>query len=173
MAFEHNVRALKYELITPDRQPADNVTYRETEPGEPGPVEKAEQQIKSISADFGQWLRDDFVELKAAWRELRKHPQATEVFLRFHHAIHTLSGNAAMLGCTDASQLAAPVARLIERAPTITNHIQLIDSALQAIGTAITSPTNSPLQINEVHEGIETIVNRWISKQSQTPLSGR
>lgn len=159
-----------FEVITPDRQLADNVTYRQSKPGEPGPVEIAEQQLKLMSNEFDQWLKDDFKELRTAWQTLKHSPDAADVFLRFHRAIHNISGNAAMLDCPAASQLAKPIARLIERTPTIDDHQQLIDSAMHAIANAIASPVHTSL--DEVHEGLETIVSRWIDKQYDT-RSGR
>lgn len=173
MKPENNTHPSRYEFVTSDRQLADKVTYRESEPGELGPVEKAEQQIELISSDFGQWLNDDFIELQTAWRTLKKDHHASDAFLRFHRAIHTLSGNAAMLDCATASQLAAPIARLIDRTPAIDDHIQLINSSLQAIATAISGRSDVDESINKVHEGIETIVDRWISKQSQATLRRR
>lgn len=152
-----------FEVVTPDRQLADNVTYRQSKPGELGPVENAERQLKLISGEFDQWLKDDFKELQTAWLALKNAPDATDLFLRFHRAVHTITGNATMLNCAVAGQLANPIARLVERTPAIDDHFPLIDSAMYAIASAIASPAQTSL--NEVHDGLETIVSRWIDKQ--------
>lgn len=152
----------RYEILDPDRKPADQVTYRETAKPEPDLVANAEAQMNLISGAFGEWLCVDCAELQAAWKALRHTPDDSDLFLRFHGAIHTISGNAELLGNTTAGQLALPLARLIDRTPRIKSHIPMIDAAVHAISATIARPDETSPAIEEIRLGLETIVARWI-----------
>lgn len=155
-----------YQVLKPLRQPRDTVTYRKIGPGVVDPVANADAQLAFLEADYPKWLREDRLELHAAWMDLRGDPQNAACFVRFHKAVHTIAGNAAVLNCAAASRLAAPLGRLLERRPPTEEHLSLIQSAVDAIDSAIIqSIADDDPRMHEVITGLEKIVKRWIARQ--------
>lgn len=155
------------EVIQPPRLLRDIVTYRDVGPGTMDPIDNAERQLEFLSVDFPAWLNDDKVELLESWSLLKADPTNAITFLRFHKAVHTICGNASLLRCEAAGRLAAPLARLLERTPNISKHADTIESAISAIAAAISDQTaETDPMMEEIITGLDTIVERWIAKQS-------
>lgn len=155
-----------FELIDSPKPLKDRVTYKTMGPGSIHPVENAERHVDLLKVDFQEWLEDDRLELLAAWQALKEQPVDPEAFLRLHRITHTIHGNAAMLNREIAGQLAMPLSRLLERTPDIKNHIALIESAVDAIAASISGKSSeSDEKLLEILEGLNQIVNRWITRQ--------
>lgn len=155
-----------FEYVGAPAQLLDRVSYRELGPGSTEPIQNAEKMLRFIEPDFANWLRADNLELHSAWVDLKSRPIDPIVFLRFHKAVHVIRGNAAMLNCAIAGQLATPVARLLERTPDIEDHISTIEPAMAAIHMIISGEikTGDP-RLEELRDILETIVNRWITRR--------
>lgn len=161
--------APRFEVITPPRQPKDLITYRKAGPGVVDPVENAETQLSFLNDDFCKWLADDQNELLESWRALKQDPTNSAKFLRFHKSAHTILGNAAILKCNIGSMLAAPLAKLLERAPEIKQQIELIDAAVLTIDSALSGylQEDDP-RLGPISDGLNTIVDRWIARNTSS-----
>lgn len=155
-----------FELLESPNPLKDRVTYKTLGPGSIHPVQNAERHIDLLEVEYKRWLEDDKAELLEAWKALKKKPSDPDAYLRLHRITHTIHGNAAMLDHEMAGLLALPLARLLERTPDVENHIPLIDSAVDAIGASIkTNKAASDEKLQEILEGLNKIVDRWINKQ--------
>lgn len=156
-----------FEMIEPPRKPADVISYSENGDGAEWLVGNAETQLRYISFEYVDWLATDIEELQDSWRILRDAPTDSIAFLRFHRAVHTVYGNAPSLNCECASQIAKPLTRLLERAPDVTEHKKLIDTAVGAIALSA-SPDHKPDYdaLREICRGLQTVVDRWIERSS-------
>lgn len=156
----------RFEIVEPVRQPKDLVTYRKAGPGVMDPVQNAENQLMFLEDEYLGWLNKDCENLCQSWRALVVDPSNCEKFIDFHKAVHTVSGNAAILKCPNASSVAKPLARMLERRPNIEHHIKLVESAVLAICAATRggSDQDDP-RMNEIIQGLDQIVNRWIERR--------
>lgn len=155
-----------FELIDSPNPLKERVAYKTMGPGSIHPVDNAERHVDLLKVDFQQWLEDDRLELLAAWQALKEQPVDPVAFLRLHRITHTIFGNAAMLDREIAGQLAMPLSRLLERTPDIEDHIALIDSAVDAIAASIVGKSSeSDEKLQQILEGLNQIVNRWITRQ--------
>ncbi len=151
----------KSKTIKPDRTPGQKVTMVDLGPNEPHPIERAERQLNMMKVDFPLWLEEDRKKLVAAWKALRAKPQDAEAFLGFSAIIHTIKGNAAVIGCPIASDLAMPVAHLLEHAPDIEHYRQVLDLAVDALSAALQQKTGlGERKLSDVVAAIDAVIRR-------------
>ena len=153
---------VKFEVIKPPRTPRDKVRYLDVDG--PSPVARAEKQLQQMNVAYPMWLEEDRKVLWDAWQALRAKPHDTAAFLRFNHAIHILSGNAALLDCEAAGLLARPVAIMMENCGDVDDCMPLLEMAIKAICTAITRRVSSDdAVVGEIVRTLERAVRRRLA----------
>lgn len=148
-------------VIKPDRMPSQKVTMIDLGPNEPHPIDRAERQLNMMKVDFPIWLEEDRKKLVAAWKTLRASPENADAFLAFTSIIHTIKGNAALMGCEIASQLAMPVAHLLEHVPDINHYRQVLDLAVEALSAALQQKSGlGERKLSDVVAAIDAVIRR-------------
>lgn len=158
----HSRRALgRSKVIKPDRTPSQKVTMINLGPNEPHPIERAERQMNLMKVDFPLWLEEDRKKLLGAWKTLREKPEDAEAFLAFSAIVHTIKGNAAVLGCEIAGELADPVAHLLEHAPDIEHWRKVLDLAVDALSAALQQKAGfGERKLSDVVAAIDATIRR-------------
>lgn len=162
-----------HEIIRPPQALRHKVRYRKQEPDEPDLVESAEIELSTISGEFGEWLKRDADGLVAAWQLLDANPTDPLAFRAFNAQIHLIKGNAPLLGCKAAGDIAEPVAALLERCPRLEDFVQVIGLATRGISIAIyESLEEDDPRIAEIRDSLHTLVRRWIERYAPTTQFG-
>lgn len=157
----------RFQIITPPRALLDLVTIRPLTPGAFDALKSAENQLMLIEHCYPQWLEEEVARLKSSWEALRNSPTSSEAFKTFHCAVHAVRGNGTMLGCPAASELATPLARYLERNPTIEQHLAFLELGTTSICLAVSQnlPADDPY-VKAVVESMMQIVERWRNSTS-------
>ena len=157
----------RFELVKPPRALLDFVTVRPATPGTFNPIKNAENQLSLMKTEYPKWLATDVKNLSSAWSALRDSPSDPQAFRQFHHNIHIILGNGAILGSEAASNLARPIAKLLERNPVIERHLEIIGLATSSICLAISEklPASDP-KVEETVASLDLIVDRWVSSKA-------
>jgi len=151
----------RYERITPPRDLRKLVSYREMRRGEVTPVEQADQQLLELGKEFDGWLEEVLGRVQTCFKALSAAQGSAECYQQFHAAIHEMRGNGAILGSAAASDIAAPVARLLERCPEIQDYVSVIGLALATMEIAIHGKLGADdPRVVEVVGGLERILAR-------------
>lgn len=127
----------RMEVIEPPTKLLDKITYVESREGRQDMIERADRTLALMSVEFGSWLDQEREFFVASWADLRAHPSDGQKFQLFHAAVHRVLGNAAILGSKPASDLARPLAFLVERSPDIGEFVRIIDIAVEAIASVL------------------------------------
>ena len=97
------------------------------------PIQAAEKNLKHISPGFKVWLDEDLAKLKLAFQNYSKNPESKKMFTALSHAIHTIKGNAPILGCDAAGMLASPLTDLFEGCAEYSKMRPVLTLALNSI----------------------------------------
>ena len=153
----------RHEEIDPPRKPGDHVIYIQ-EKGAINPVVKAEQQLQNLSIDFETWLHSIIAELNQSWSVLKVDSSNPAAYLRFHRAAYTIKGDAGILGCALAGEIAVPLTRLLEHTPNIAEHVATFDLFVSTICICTSAKHKKSLAFKEIRDGLEIIIDRKIEK---------
>lgn len=97
------------------------------------PIEEAENNLKQVSTGFKMWLEGDLAKLKLAFRNYATNPDNKELFTALSDAIHTIKGNAPILGCDAAGMLASSLTDLFEGCADYSKMRTILTLALNSI----------------------------------------
>ena len=130
-----------HEMITPDTTRLRRM-LRPAVPGEPDPVDLAEQALAAISGDFSTWMHDECDRLDAARRKVKeqglKKSTRQELFL----AAHDIKGDSGTLGYPEVSPTAESLCRLLEHAPDLAKiPMSIIDQHVDAVRAIVREHT--------------------------------
>ena len=128
-----------FEMVKPPTQLRQKVRPKSI----PGfnPIEAAEKNIERISSGFTLWLQDDMENLTRAYQEYALDPQDTSKFQTLNAAIHTIKGNAPILGYDAVGMMASPLADLMEGCSDHEKAVPILALTLNAISRAIAEKT--------------------------------
>lgn len=160
-----------HEVIRPPQSLRHKVRYSKLPPGIPGPVERAEQELETIAEEFASWLKEDAHNLALAWARLNNDPNSAEAFRTFSAQVHLIKGNAPLLGCKAAGDIAEPVAALLERCPRLEDFETVVALATQSISVAIEEhlKEDDP-RVAEICASLHGLVKRWQSRYEPPPI---
>lgn len=133
-----------YEYITPPL----NLSARAKPITKPktNPIEAAELQLKVLSSGYKIWLREDMTKLRIASKAYEKASNDTRAFENLNACVHTIKGNAPILGCESAGMIACPLTDLMEGCSEHKKARPILSLAVNAICQAIehNTPANDP-----------------------------
>jgi chemotaxis protein histidine kinase CheA len=133
-ADEPKVATFKdHQVITPDTRKLRR-TLREALPGEPDPVEAAEQALARLSGDFQLWMNDECARLDAARRKIKDNELSKEASQELFLAAHNIKGDGSTFGFPEVVRAADSLCRLIEHSPELAKiPMTIIDQHVDAI----------------------------------------
>lgn len=162
-----------HQLIRPPQNMRLKIRYRKREADEPDLVEAAEKELESLTEEYAGWLKQDANGLIEAWRCLDANPADPAAFRTFSAQIHLIKGNAPILGCKAAGDIAEPVAALLERCPSLEDFVQVVGLATRGITIAIYEELEpDDPRIAEIRESLHTLVRRWIGRYAPEGMRG-
>lgn len=159
-----------HEVIRPPQSLRHKVRYSKLPPGIPGPVERAEIELEAIAGEFDNWLHEDAQKLVDTWSRLNADPRNAEAFRNFSAQVHLIKGNAPLLGCKAAGDIAEPVAALLERCPRLEDFERVVALATKGISIAIEEhlEEDDP-RVTEICTSLHGLVQRWKARYEPTP----
>lgn len=101
------------------------------------PIEAANANLKRVKPSFNIWLREDVEKLKSAHAKYSTTPTDKQAIAAINNAIHTIKGNATILGCEAASMLASPLTDLFEGCNEYSKLQPVLTLALNSIYHAV------------------------------------
>lgn len=101
-------------------------------------IAKAEQALKAMSAQFGQWLQDEIVKLEAAQSAIRTQGLNVETAEALYFRAHDLKGLGATYQYPLVTRLAGSLCRLLDD-PAQRAHapVKLLDAHIDAIRAVV------------------------------------
>jgi hypothetical protein len=109
------------------------------------PIAAAESHVERMAIEFSFWLEKEEKALRTARDRFLKSPGEETAFEDLHRIVHTIKGNAPVLGCEAAGILAAPLSTAMERC---TDH-KKVQATFQLALTAICSALKSNIPAND------------------------
>jgi len=149
------------EVIDPPNILTERITYKELGSGSTHPVENAERGVEFLSIEFSQWIEDDIIKMQTCWSKLQNKQNIDDnstAFTCFNKAVHTIKGNAAILGYNQAGELAIPLSKLLERSHDLENFTQAINLIIQAIKLSTIKNASEPETLENICLAFETII---------------
>jgi chemotaxis protein histidine kinase CheA len=105
---------------------------------DPAAVAKAEAALKSLSSQFGQWLKDELTKLDAAWDEVRAQGANRASMDGLFTRAHDLKGLGATYEFPLVTRIAASLCKLLgEGDARVVAPLPLVDAHIQAIRAAV------------------------------------
>lgn len=110
------------------------------------PIESAEKLLKQMSVSFKLWLREDEEKLRISFKAFAKKPTDKTRFDHLNACIHTIKGNAPILGCDAAGMIASPLTDLLEGCTDHKKTVPILALSVSAMCNALThnTPANNP-----------------------------
>jgi len=168
-SFNPQEKGRIFETIDPPKKLKDIIRYKELKKGNTHPVENANKQVEFLSIDFALWIEDDVAKLSTSWQELKKDKENASYFLEFNKAVHTIKGNAAILGFEKTGELSVPLSQLLERSHEVDKFFEAISLMVQAIilstqkkCTKRIKQTDCAEKANEIKKAFEAIIQSAI-----------
>jgi chemotaxis protein histidine kinase CheA len=122
-----------HEVITPDTSKLRK-TLRQAAPGEPDPVERAEEALAQISGEFSDWMLNECERLESARRHVHDNGLNSETQQPLFLAAHDLKGDAGTFGYPEVMAVADSLCRLIEHAPDLSRiPMSIVDQHVDAV----------------------------------------
>jgi len=106
-------------------------------PGKFDPIAAAERQTKQLSVGFTMWLQQDLKNLLSAFRVFSLDPNNEENFQLLNNQIHSIKGNAPVLGAQSAGMIACPLSTMLEGCSDHRRAKPIISLSINAICRAI------------------------------------
>lgn len=104
----------------------------------PGAVAKAEAALKSLSAQFSQWLQDELNKLDAARAAVHAQGLTAETAAKLYTHAHDLKGLGATYEFPIVTRMAGSLCKLIEDpAKRLSAPLSLVDAHINAIKAAV------------------------------------
>ena len=101
-------------------------------------IAKAEEALKAMSAQFGQWLQDEIVKLDAAQVAIREKGFTPETAEGLYFRAHDLKGLGATYEFPLITRIAASLCKMIDRQETRLNApLPIIDGHIDAIRACV------------------------------------
>ncbi len=151
------------EIIDVPTKLKDNIKYKTLSKNSVHPVAKAQQQLDFLSMDFATWLEEDIVKLKKAWKKLNKNRNDPKAFLLFNKTLHTIKGNAAILGFDKTGLMTVPLSKLLEKNEQVDDYFDAISLMVQAIALSSKIKTKHEYEAqDEICIAFETIIKSSI-----------
>jgi HPt (histidine-containing phosphotransfer) domain-containing protein len=126
-----------HEIMTPDTSKLRK-TMRAAIPGEPDPVERAEQALAAISGDFGNWMEDECDRLDRARQKAKEKGLTDQTREELFLSAHDLKGDSATLGFPEVAPAAESLCRLLEYTPDLRKiPMAIIDQHVDAVRAII------------------------------------
>lgn len=103
-----------------------------------GAIARAEEALKAMSAQFGQWLQDEIVKLEAAQSDIRTRGYSPETAEALYFRAHDLKGLGATYQYPLVTRLAASLCKMLDdparrmNAPTL-----ILDAHIDAIRAVV------------------------------------
>ncbi|MCF6302774.1 MAG: Hpt domain-containing protein [Devosiaceae bacterium] len=143
-ALAKHLGAKGYEYVTPPidlRRKAKPVLRPKF-----NPIEAAESHLKTLSSGFKFWLLEDMDKLRSAVKEYENAETDKAAFHNLSRCVHTIKGNAPILGCDSAGMIACPLTDLMEGCSEHKKARPILALAINAICQAIeqNTPANDP-----------------------------
>jgi chemotaxis protein histidine kinase CheA len=158
-----NILGHLFETIESPSNLKNKISYRNLSKGATHPVENANKQVEFLSIEFSHWINSDIDKLKTSWAELLSNQDDPTAFLSFNKAVHTIKGNAAILGFDKAGDLASPLTKLLEKSPQVSYYSQAISLMVQAISLSISPKNKEDKTKNDICLAFETIIKSHIA----------
>ena len=153
------------EIIDIPTKLKDNIKYKTLSKSSVHPVAKAQQQLDFLSMDFAAWLEGDIIKLKKAWNKLNKNRNDPKAFLSFNKTLHTIKGNAAILGFDKTGMMTVPLSKLLERNEQVDEYFDAIGLMVQAITLSSSVKTKHDFKAqDEICIAFETIIKSAITE---------
>ena len=127
-------------------------------------IAKAEEALKAMSAQFGQWLQDEIVKLDAAQVAIREKGFTPETAEGLYFRAHDLKGLGATYEFPLITRLAGSLCRLVEEPSTrIAAPAALIDAHIAAIRASLRDNvrTDEDPTVKALAAGLEASVIRF------------
>ena len=117
------------------------------------PIEAAEKNLKQVSAGFKIWLNEDLDKLKTAFKNYSTDPENKTKFASLSATIHTIKGNAPILGCEPAGMLASPLTDLLESCADYSKMKPVLTLAISSIYHAMeqTFEIDDPILLDTIN----------------------
>lgn len=117
------------------------------------PIEAAEKNLKRLSSGFKLWIQDDLSALKRAFNIYTNDPSNVDKLQSLNHAIHTIKGNASILGCEAAGLLACPLTNLLEGCSDYAKMQPVLALAVSSICHAMETnvPIDDPVLLDTIN----------------------
>lgn len=140
-----------FEFVTPSSKLSDKVKPSRNPKFDP--IEAANKNLKRLSSGFKLWLKDDLLALKQAFKIYTADPDNADKFQSLNHAIHTIKGNASILGCEAAGMLASPLTDLLEGCADYTKMRPVLTLAVSSICHTLETdvPINDPILLDTIN----------------------
>jgi len=106
-------------------------------PGRFDPIAAAERQTKQLSVSFTLWLQHDLKNLLSAFRTFSHDPNNEENFQLLNNQIHSIKGNAPVMGALSAGMIACPLSTMLEGCSDHKQAKPIISLSINAICRAI------------------------------------
>ena len=108
-------------------------------------VAKAEEALKQLSSNFGQWLNDEITKLEAARAEIKAKGLSAETGEGLYFRAHDLKGLGATYDFPLVTKLAASLCKLIDEPQKRTSApMLLIDAHIDAIKAVVRDGIRDP-----------------------------
>ena len=103
-----------------------------------GAIAKAEEALKAMSAQFGQWLQDEIVKLDKAQADIRSQGYNAQTAEALYFRAHDLKGLGATYQYPLVTRLAASLCRMMDDpAKRVAAPLALIDAHIDAIKAVV------------------------------------
>lgn len=127
----------RYELITPPNTLKSKVRMLVGRNAKVDPVEKAEQAIERLSANFADWMDEEVTRLVASWQANKSSGFNHETRTSLYRVAHDMRGQAATLGFPTVGRIAGILCDLLD----IVGEDRVPDAFLEKYITAIRAIT--------------------------------
>lgn len=158
-----------HEIMTPDTSKLRK-TMRAAVPGEPDPVERAEQALAAISSDFGNWMTDECERLDRARQKIREAGLTDQTREELFLAAHDLKGDSATLGFPEVSPAAESLCRLLEYTPDLRKiPMNIIDQHVDAVRAIIREyhRENVAMIANALSGKLRSVTDEFLIKENR------
>ncbi|MBX9826658.1 MAG: Hpt domain-containing protein [Xanthobacteraceae bacterium] len=158
-----------HEVITPDTRKLRR-TLRKAAPGDPDPVEAAEQALERLSADFANWMRDECGRLDAARRKVNNDQLSQETSQELFLAAHDIKGAGKTFGFPEVARAADSLCRLLELTPDLKRiPMSIIDQHVDAIRAIVREHARADIGTiaGVLTERLRTVTDEFLVVENQ------
>ena len=158
-----------HEIMTPDTSKLRK-TLRAALPGEPDPIQRAEQALAAISGDFGNWMNDECERLDGARQKVKKIGLSDQTRQELFLAAHDLKGDSATLGFPEVGPAAESLCRLLEHTPDLQKiPMAIIDQHVDAVRAIIREHNRDDIATiaTALSNKLRSVTDEFLVKENQ------